>query len=450
MSILDSLGLIDNVFVPYLNTGTHLDLATGVYVPGINGEMLLNGGLGLTMGIVGRPQMYKSTKALSITSKILDRYKEVEAIVLDTEFAIPSPTRFDDLTGNGHKVSDRVKLIDISNYDMSSFNRLIRDLVKHKIENKKDYIVDTPFLDPKTLKPLKIFIPTIVVIDSISKLGLAKESELYDKHDLGDSQLNMVYMQDGNAKTQFIRQIPTLAAKAGIYFVITAHIGDKFNLDPYAPTPKDLQYMKGSDSIKGTGSQFTFLTSILLESRAVKVLQDSNKECQYPTSFSTATELNQVTSVVCRCKNNVSGTQIDSVISQYQGILSGLSNYHFLRKHNNFGLDGSNLSQTCKLYPNVKLERKTVRDEITKSYELERALEILGQLCYIKNYWSSYSMRDAVDFNIRPSVFVDKVLKGGAAMADILNSRSHWTIDKKDPRKYMSIYDILKIIKDMK
>lgn len=448
MKLSSLMGMSGDVFTPYLNTGTSFDLATGMFEPGMD-STILNGGLSRITGIVGRPQKYKSAEAISLAVRALVRYKDSELFVHDSEFSIPNKQRIINLSDMPVD-EDRIELWDNSLHDTSTLLQLIRNTAKTKVENKKDFTVESPFLQRKTGKPIPMFIPTIFIIDSISKLGLNKEDDLYDKHLLGDSKLNMVYMQDGNAKTQFMRQLPMLAAKAGIYIIITAHLGNKFELDPFSKSPKDLQYMKGADSVKNAGSQFLFLCSTLLEARNASNLVDSNKKCMYPESFSNDAELNVVDTITCRCKNNASGSVVSPIVSQYQGILSGVSDFHYLKKNNMYGLSGNVRTQTCDLYPNESLTRQNVRKKIRENYELSRAIEILGQLCYIQNNWSAFGLEESGLF-VKPKEFVDKILANKDVTSEILNSRGYWTYDKDDPRKYMSLMDITNLInKDKK
>jgi hypothetical protein len=444
MGLFDELNVQENSFIPYLNTGTLVDIAVGGFVPGVNNTMILNGGIGMTNGVVGREQRFKSTTTISLMMGVLGRYINSDLLVNDTEFSIGTKER---LLGMADMPvdTDRIRLTDPSNYDMAGLFTEIRRIVKHKIENKKDYLVETPFINPKTLKPIMMYIPTLVMIDSWSKLYLQTVDDLYDKASLGDSQLNMVYMKDGNAKTQFMQHLPTLAAKAGIYFILTAHVGDKFEMDAFSKSPKDLQHMNQRDTIKNVGSQFNYLTSLLLENRTVTVLQDSKKECQYPIVGCSPMELSSVKSVVNRCKNNISGTTMTHIVSQNNGIIRGLSNYELLLDNDSFGMTGNNIKKHVGIYSEPTLMRTTVRQQLRDSYELCRALEILAQLCYIQNYWSNTGTEE-VSFRVLPEKFTEMVLAKKDVIAEILNSRGYWTYDKKDPRKYMSLYDILVLL----
>lgn len=449
MGILKALKTDDSPFLPYLNTGMLMDVATGAMVPG-NSYWVLNGGIAPTTGIAGRGQRYKSTQAISALMGALGRYKGSEGVVIDTENSIPNENRLHQLGDPHYPVDDdNIELKDSSNMDLAATLKYIRKIAEEKMKIKKDLMVETPFINPRTGKPLQIMLPTIICVDSISRAEVFNKSdELYTKHSLGDSGLNTVYMQEGNAKTQFIRQLPGLAVRAGIYFIVTAHIGDKFELNPFAKSQKDLQYMKGSDTIKGTGSQFNFLMSLLLDSRATEVQQDSKKKCKYPASFSEPLEVSKVSNVIVRCKNNISGTIVPNMVSQHQGVLRDVSNYGFVMDENMFGLEGSKQTQNIPWLPDKKFGRTTIREMSEKDYEIHRSIEILAQMAYIRNYWSAFAAKDLeIDTKINPSAFVKAVLKGGDNfISDIVNSRGHWTYDKEDPRKYMSIFDILHLL----
>ena len=51
-------------FRPAINIGCMLDISTGKYELGKNGEMILNGGLGSLTGIASRPNNFKTALAV--------------------------------------------------------------------------------------------------------------------------------------------------------------------------------------------------------------------------------------------------------------------------------------------------------------------------------------------------------------------------------------------------
>ena len=72
-----------------------------------------------------------------------------------------------------------------------------------------------------------------------------------------------------------MNDLPARASKAGVYVIMTAHVGDKMDLDPYAPAPKQLQYMKNNDRMKNVGSNFEFLTTSLVQTLKATVISIS-------------------------------------------------------------------------------------------------------------------------------------------------------------------------------
>ena len=252
----------------------------------------------------------------------------------------------------------------------------------------------------------------------------------------------MVYMRDGNIKKMIMTQLPTLGTRAGIYFMLSAHIGDKYELNPYAPTPKSLQHMRASEKLKEVGSDFNFLVSNTLEMRAVQLLLDGEKECLYPIPGGSDVELSEITAIMQRGKNNMSGLQLSLVVSQADGVLSELTNYHYLKKNEYFGLLGNKNTHKPAM-TEVSVGRTTIRQKLTDP-KVSRAIELLAQLCYIQNNWVTAGAD--VDFTMKPEVLAEKLLASdGPFVADVLESRGWWTYDKKNLQPYLSVYDVLAI-----
>lgn len=447
MNLLTDCGLDYDVFTPYLNTGTLFDLSAGAAIGSYNGKhIILNGGVGRLTGLSGRQERHKSTLAFSFAMRAAYRYPHTNVWTHDSESSVPGKSRLIAVAGNEAIPPEMVSLSDETIHDITSFFTAVRRLAAYKQQNRKKLEVETPFIDPLSGKPLRMLIPTIIVIDSLSKLGCAELDATFDKNELGSSKNYTIFMKDANLKTQMLRQFPVIASKSGIYFVITAHINNKIEPDAYNQTPKDLHNMKGNDKIKNVGSGFGFLMSILLESRKIDNLVNSSKtNCLYPLKgVSSTNELNRVTTYLTRCKNNMSGNSTPFVVSKTQGVLPGVSNYDYLRSNNLFGLTGSSRSQQCEWLPEHTLTYDSVRQLTNENYELHRALEVLAQLCYVKNEWTTTKWD--IDTKVGPATFVNGVLKNDGLVNAILNSRGHWTYDKEEKREYMSIFDILSLL----
>lgn len=427
-----------------LNTGTHFDLATGLFLPGKIGKnchMILNGGLSMINAVTGREQTFKSSVALGYFTRAIQNYCKAKGLVYDAELSLAGKQRLLQL-GRGipeQSVADRIELIDKTDCDLGGLFEIVQSISKDKEAHRKDYIEETPFIDQHG-KFMKAWRPTVIAIDSFSAGAFVKENDMYEKNTVGDTKTNTVYMADGNGKTQFMRQLPMLAAK-GIYFIMTAHVGNKINMEMFSTPAKDLPNMRGADHIKNVGSQFTFLSTNLLETRKVKLLQDSKKKCEFPGDSGSDVELQEITSIICRCKNNVSGSQVTHVSSQYDGLQEYLEYFGIIKASKSAVLQGT---QKLKLgITDHEFTRHNIRKLIKDDYEFRRALEILGQFVYVRNNWNLPTVR-AIGY----VDFCKKLLASTKISSnDILNSTGIWSFNSdKVERPYLSILDIIDII----
>lgn len=444
MGILNIVKRSENpvTFVPYINTGTLFDMATGKFRTGCGNTFVLDGGISSCMGISGRAQTYKSGIAGSLVANAMLVHPQAEALIFDSENTISGPERYDDFTPVSNPISDRIGFYNSTTTNLTDFYDKIKQIADAKLANKKDYIVESPFKDIDG-RPIKVWIPTFVLIDSFSRARSNKGDDQFDKNSVDDSAMNTFYLYDGGVKSRIMNDLPTRAAKAGIYVIMTAHVGDKMDLDQYNPSPKQLQYMKNSDRMKNVGSNFEFLTTALLQTNKATVLQDSNKHCLYPTASSTDSEVNQVDTTLVRCKNNSAGVQIPYVLSQNQGILKNVTNFQLLRNCKNFGMNvkGNNQGFSPLLLPDLTLTRNNIRDTFDNNYRAARAVELISHLCFIQNYWSTYRMPEFVHTPI--DKFAELLTHNEKMSVDrVLESTSVWSTSKQE-RERLTILDVL-------
>lgn len=443
MSMIAKFGLANSPLMPALNTGTLLDLAFGKFDRGSKGEWLLNGGIEPMTAISGKSGQFKSTTIDSLIALLLKIYPMVEVLKYDTEQNAFGIDRFVMLANGDVSVADRVVVQNKSDTDGTKFVETIESMGKERIlmKNKQSNLYTTPFLMDG--KPLKMLIPFIVDIDSFTLMSFPSVDALLEDNDLGSSKTNMYYVQEGNIKTKLINTWTKLAHQAHMYFIFTAQLDEDIQLDPRKHATKQMQFMRVGDKMKRLGAQFEFLTNVLFQSHSCTVLQDANRECQYPVgSGSSDGELSTLTIRVLRCKKNAAGTDIPLVTSQNYGILSDLTNYHYLRT-SKWGTLGSDRSPRSAFHPDLGLPRKEVRDKLSGNYELTRGIEILAQMKFIASTWSNipYRIPDTAE------EFVEQIHKNTSIKVnDILNSRSHWTYDPKEKRPYMSIMDIMHLL----
>lgn len=461
MSIFSKVAIREMAFIPMLNTGTSLDIATGAFVPGVN-NTILNGGLTFTNGTTGRPKMFKSTCQINQAINAYARYPGCDMWLHDSE-STQQKARVLRMATVVPSSDNEFKLSSGREYYAEDLLEALLVIAEERIKHRKDYLVESPFLDNKTGKARLIMRPFIFGVDSWSALmaktiedGLlpdvkvTEDGEIVSKSSITSKDTLMTFAHEGLAKKKIIRELTALTTKASIYMFTTAHVGDKIEMNPHSPSPRALQHMKYSDKPKGVGAEFMFLMQNILDCTSASLLQHDDKTCLYPSKVGIVgdNDLNQVVQVVTSGKNNGSGSKLKHVVSQTNGILPELSHYQFLKDRKYWGMAGSNQRHAPVLLPDEQLQRTTVYDKLRSNPKLARALEILMQLCFIQEQWTLNDM--PVPFNITPEQLMDKLSKSTYAVDDILNSRGWWTYEYNGwypNQPYMSLYDILSIVK---
>lgn len=447
MSLLSELDIQDSGDLMNYNTGTLFDLATGRYVPGVDGNWYINGGYAPHINaVVGPNGAFKSTMANSLLMRSLGIYTSAEAIIEDTENSLDKDKpRALHMAGDLYdkSIDNRVIWLKGIDYNLDELHQLIKQICMKKEAQRKEYIVDTPFLDPMTGKALKMWKPTYLFIDSMSELIAASEEDVLESEKgKSISEANTLMMADGNKKTVFIHTMRRLCQKYGIVLICTGHFDKVMQIDMYNPTPKDTTFSPKDWKTKGCGSKLKFLSSIYARTSAALLL-DSAKEPLYAQDNGPGKDVLEIGITLERCKTANAGEMLPFVATQSEGLLNTVTNYHYLRIHDYFALNGNKQKQQVFLLPEVTISRNTIRSLATSDAKLRRALEIAAQYCYIKNNWNTKDY--PVRFDIEPQALFDKLIsdKNKNLMNDILISRSYWTFNKECSIPYMDLFQIL-------
>jgi len=442
------------------NVGCLLDIPTGTYIKGAHGESILNGGLGVLTAIAGRGNTFKSTLAhymvMSAVDKIVASGYKPYINTYDTEMNF-SIDRLENFTNN----FDYLKGLDIFNNGVwtitdktkhmgNEWYTLLRDFLKNdKLKNKKEYTVDTPFISPKG-EIIKTIFPSFGEIDSMSEFETSDIQEIQNKNELGESGGNTIHMRLGLAKTRLLMELPSLCNNTGHYMVMTAHLGQDTSIQQsqYSTPAKKLQYMRMGEKIKGVTDKFFFLPNLFWQTVSSSSLNNqSTKGPEYPKLKGNQEEgshdLNIITIRQLRNKSGPSGTVLSIIVSQSEGILPSLTEFHYIKENDRFGLDGSNLSYNLVLYPEVKLSRTTVRNLIDSDYKLRRAIKITADLLQMTQLWRANGMSVPT-----PNELYNK-LKDKYDWNILLETRDWWTFNNdKIEKKFLSTMDLINMYND--
>ncbi len=456
-------------FRPYYNTRTPIDVAVGQFIRGYKGEWLNDGGASPINAFSGRSGYYKTTIVDNLVLRLLEIYPGSEYFKMDTENTSTSGERFKKLSGGKVDVDSRVHITNKGEVNFTEYCQMQKELGEAKLAHQDDYIVETPFVDPTTGKAYRILMPTFQSLDSISNLVVAQNLEAIEK-DIEDKKTNTADMLDGKMKKRLVDLMVTWAYKYNFVYFITAHIGEKQDIDPRRSTPKQNQWMSNSEKVTNAGKNFLYLPNLSFQLVRPTPLVDQDKNPLYPSAEATLRsikkkadsqlteleqiELNRLSLKILRGKNNVTGTIIPTVMSQHQGILADLSYYEYLvevegnTKSGEVGDSGflkKGYNRVSPLLPDFPLNRKNIRQLCKTEYRVERMLEIMFQFHWVSHYWNTAVYPFDVPATLE--AMVNGILSGNSIMLDdLLESRSYWTYDKKDKRPYYSIFDICELI----
>lgn len=444
-----------------INIGSLLDIPTGTLITGRRGETIINGGLGPITAVVGPGNSFKSTilhymmlsaadKIYETTPTIMSTYDTEVNISLDrlNYFASKHKNLPQDPTTSGvWSVTDKSIIM------AESWAEKMNAYVEAKDKDKSATVTFESMTDPYTKKELVAKIPTFAEIDSLTEFEGSSTADMLTGN-LDGPDTNTYAMKQGLFKTKFLSTLPRLSGKTNFYILLTAHIGTKIDMATgpaqYNRPTRTLQYLKGGDSLKGVSTKFTFLTHNAWFANSASVLKNqTTKAPEYPydKNDTVETDLNLVKLSQLRSKNGPSGVIIELVISQLEGVLPSLSEFHFIKENGRFGISGSNVHYHLDLRPDISLSRTTVRNKLDNDSKLERAVGITADMLQLSIYHQHLTREDLI---CTPKELYEDIKALGYDWEVLLNTRRYWTIDQyTNKTPFLSTPDLLKIRKGL-
>lgn len=440
-----------------INIGATLDIPTGYWIRGIHGENILMGGLGQLTGIAGPGNMYKSTilhyMLLSAMSKIW-LYTPTSCSTYDSETNIHT-SRLKAFTKSFPQFKDRDiieegywVISDSGTYFAEEFYSIIRSFMKDKKKNAKQLQAPLPF-KTKDGKQATEILPTFTELDSLTAMQFSSGIEIIDKNEIGSSGGSHINMREGLAKHQMLHEIPSFSTSAKHFILSTAHVGNNNAMQTghvNTPPKKQLQFLSTDTRIKGVTGQYLYLQhNFWMVTNCVLLWNKDDKTPKYPKVPGEAIpgdiDLNLVTMQHIRGKAGPSGYKLDIVVSQSEGVLPTLTEFHFLKDYSSFGFDGNDRTYRLFIYPEETLTRTTVRQKIDNSKKLRRAMNITSELAQMYQFHRAY----ADERLMSPEDLATKLKTQGYDLNFIMeNTRGWWTYNNDYLGDYyLSTLDLL-------
>lgn len=456
---------------PHINQGALMDVPTGKWIPGLYGEYILNGGAGLITSFVGTGNLYKSTFHDHALNRMLMMFRHSLVSKYDTETSAQEDRnhftylnqadlplvikawesvnyRFADPFDMDEPENRRFTLTDKTRHTGDEHYEKMKAFIDNKIKDKR-YLTNfpfyDPFADPINPSPFQIFYPTMDGIDSLSEWQTKENASTSDER-IGDKKANMLYARGGLEKSRLLGDVPARLASAGHFLVLTAHMGKAMNLEDNSPPQKALPHVRGELKLKGVAEKLTFISNVGWQVYHSSVMKhDDTKEVIYPRnsddSFKGDTDLSLVSAVLIRNKNGVSGATIGVIISQFEGLLPSLTEFHYCKVNEYWGLVGGNQNYVCALAPKHKLQRTNIRRKLDTYPDLRRAINICAEM--LQCQLLDPMVRALV---VPPQQLYEGLIAKGYDWDILLATRGWYTADNHlHPIPYLSTLDLLRM-----
>ena len=444
-----------------LNIGALLDIPSSVIVTGSKGESIIMGGIADIEAVAGAGNSFKSVilyhmalAAANVVAATHDAYVQIYDTENNiTESRIGSLARkFEYLKGD--IFDNETGVIDYTDKSVlhgDEWWNNVKSFLTDVFKNNKDMVEYTGLVDGKG-KVHKDFLPTIVVLDSFSKFESKASLDMLDKAKKDDSSTNTYFMKAGAFKSKMLTELSMLAPKGNAFFLTSAHIGTKSTMDEnkYSKPVKTLGYMKDTEALKNTTKEFTYLTKILYKALGTTPLKaDDNVSPLYPMkgAVDTKTDLNIVKIESIRNKNGASGVIIPLLVSQSEGVLPSLTEFHYIKTNGYYGLSGNPRSFSSVFLKNIPLSRTTIRTKLDGNNKLRRAISITSDLLQFKEHKPELARMGLL---MSPEELYEAIVERGYDWDVLLESRSWFAIDQYSDKipPYLSTLDLLRMAND--
>lgn len=384
-----------------INVGAGLDIPTGIFVPGRHGEHMLNGGLGIVIGITGKGNNFKTTLLEWIMHRAAARTsfdQETRIMTYDTEEnkdtnrILDLYSRMPEFAGRNLFEEGVYKITGKSSMFGDKWFAALKEFLEQKAADRKNNMVDTPFLGPDRKTLIRILNPTYSLIDSFSEFETTDIGDMMDDFELGDNKANTIYMRQSLAKNRMLMEYARVGVANQHYLLTSAHFGKEIQMatGPYAPPPeKKMNSMKPGEKIKGTPPKYDYLTHWVGLASGSSVLKTKDGTVDYPRDSDDKrvgdTDLWEVPILTLRSKFGPSSWSGTVVVSQSEGVLPSLTEFHMQRK-TRWGLAGNDQNYVNMLLPDEKLSRSVIRRKLDANAALRRATNICSEMYQMTLY----------------------------------------------------------------
>lgn len=191
--------------------------------------------------IVGKSGTAKTTGAIQMAANIVRNFETSFVQHYDLEQAL-TYTRIKNITGFTQRQLDSKYILKQEKTSIEDIMNSIIEICEEKEANSEDYLYDTGLYDEFNERIIT-YEPTFIIIDSIPTISSNDASKEME----GGTYANRV----AKALSQFYKKLTPEIKKYNITVIAINHINAKMEINPFAKTQAQVNYLKQDESVPG-------------------------------------------------------------------------------------------------------------------------------------------------------------------------------------------------------
>lgn len=303
--------------------------------------------------VIGKSGVAKTTFVIQSAYNIVKKFNEdAFVMIFDIEQSL-NYTRIKSITkATQEELETKIILKQEKNYIEDIFDTIIA-IANDKEANKDSMMYDTGIFDEFN-RPIKTYLPTVIVIDSLPMLA-SKNDDLEMKGQTSQARMAQVIKQF------YTKLMPVIKTYNITVFVIN-HVNAKIEINPFSKTQSQIMYLGGDKSMPGGNAPLYLAHNVFefISSTKFKMEDDGFDGFMVKVNM-------------LKSRSNKAGQSVNLIYNQVYGFDPILTLYQFADDHNL--LDGRNPYKYFKINKDVKFDSRKFRTAFNENETVREVLK---------------------------------------------------------------------------
>ena len=304
---------------------------------------------------VGKAGSAKTTFVIQTAANIVRPFENAFVQHYDLEQAT-TYTRIKNVTGfTQEELDNKYNLKQERSYIEDIFDSIM-EIANEKNDNRADYMYDTGLKDEFN-QPIKVFVPTVIILDSIPS-ATARPSK--DENDI-EMEGQMYTSRVARALAQFYKRLTPVIKEFNIIVFAINHINAKLEINPMVKTQAQVNYLKTDESLPGGNAPIYYAHNLVKFVTSGKRTEDKHGFDGF-----------DVRAEFIKSRTNKAGQSCQLVYNQEIGFDPIMTQYQFAEDNELVG--GKNPYRYFNGFEDIKFDNRKFRKEFLENPALRRAL----------------------------------------------------------------------------